>query len=74
MLFTENDDLEMSYRRGYERGAVETFGAVERFLNSYTREVVRAWIAQDIPGWRRRAMLDHPPTWRLAQLRAGTRL
>jgi hypothetical protein len=27
------DDAEMSYRRGYKHGAVETFRAVERFLD-----------------------------------------
>ena len=28
----EKDDGEMSYRRGFEHGALETFHAVERFL------------------------------------------
>jgi hypothetical protein len=31
------DDPEMSYRRGYEHGAVEMFRAVERFLDPATR-------------------------------------
>jgi hypothetical protein len=44
MPFMEKDDLEMSYRRGYERGAAETFEAVERFLDPRTREIVRTWI------------------------------
>ena len=69
MPFMDNDDPEISYRRGYERGAVETFAAVERFLDLPTREVVRAWIEQDVHGWRLKAMLGHPPTWRLANLK-----
>ena len=40
MPFMERDDLEMSYRRGYERGAAETFDAVERFLDPRTREII----------------------------------
>lgn len=71
MPFMERDDLEMPYSRGYARGAAETLDAVERFLDPRTREVVRAWIEQDIHGWRRKAMLGHPPTWRLAELKAG---
>jgi hypothetical protein len=70
MPFIEKDDVEMSYRRGYEHGAIETFHAVERFLDPAMREVVRAWIEQDIHGWRLKAMLGHPPTWRLANLTA----
>jgi hypothetical protein len=62
------DDPEMSYRRGYQDGAVETFRAVERFLDLATREVVRAWIEQDVNGWRLKAMLGYPPTWRLTRL------
>jgi hypothetical protein len=46
MPFIEKDDVEMSYRRGYEHGAIETFHAVERFLDPAMREVVRAWIEQ----------------------------
>jgi hypothetical protein len=38
------DDPEISYRRGYEHGAVETFRAVERFLDAATREVLRVLI------------------------------
>jgi hypothetical protein len=61
-------DAGMSYRRGYQDGAVETFRGVERFLDHATREVVRAWIEQDVNGWRLKAMLGHPPTWRLTSL------
>jgi hypothetical protein len=71
MPLMERDDLEMPDRRGYARGAAETLDAVERFLDARTREVVRAWIEQDIHGWRRKAMLGHPPTWRLAELKAA---
>jgi hypothetical protein len=66
----EKDDAEMSYRRGYEHGAIETFHAIERFLVPAVREAVRAWIEQDIHGWRLKAMLGHPPTWWLANLSA----
>jgi hypothetical protein len=62
------DDPGMSYRRGFEHGAVEMFRAVERFLDPATREVLRAWIQEDIHGWRYKAMLGYPPTWRLASL------
>ena len=58
------DDPEMSYRRGYEHGAAETFRAVERFLDPAMREVLRAWIEEDVHGWRYKAMLGHAPTWR----------
>jgi hypothetical protein len=62
------DDAEMSYRRGYEHGAVETFRAVERFLDPATREVLRLWIQEDVHGWRYKAMLGGPPIWRLNML------
>ena len=55
----------MSYRRGYQDGALEMLRTVERFLDPATRDVVRAWIEQDINGWRLKAMLAKPPTWRL---------
>jgi hypothetical protein len=61
----ETDDSEMSYRRGYQEGATETFRAVERFLNPATREALRAWIEEDVYGWRVKAMLGYPPLWRL---------
>jgi hypothetical protein len=63
------DDSEMSYRRGYQHGATETFRAVERFLDPATREVLRAWIEQDVDGWRVKAMLGYPPIWRLSNLK-----
>jgi len=66
------DDPGRSYRRGYQDGAVETFRAIERFLDVATREVVRTWIERDVNDWRLKATLSHPPTWRLnnAQLPA----
>jgi len=63
------NDPEMSYRRGYEHGAAETFRAVERFLDPSTREVLRGWIENDVYLWRVKAMLGHPPTWRLKILK-----
>jgi len=68
MPATGKDDPEMSYRRGFQQGAIETFRAVKPFLDTTTRDVVGAWIEQDIGRWRFNAMLDHPPTWRLANL------
>ena len=50
MPFMEKDDLEMSYRRGYERGAAETFEVVERLLDPRTREIVRTWIEKGVHG------------------------
>ena len=64
----EGDDSEMAYRRGYERGVIEMFHAVERFLAPATREVLLAWIQEDVHGWRYKAMLGGPPIWRLNML------
>jgi hypothetical protein len=33
MPLNENNDPEMSYRRGYQDGALETLRAVDRFLD-----------------------------------------
>jgi hypothetical protein len=68
MPLNEKNDPEMSYRRGYQDGALETLRAVERFLDPTTQQVARSWIEQDINGWRLRAMLGQPPTWRLTEL------
>lgn len=68
----EPDDPDMAFRRGYEHGAIETFHAIERFLDPATREILRAWIEKDVDGWRMKAMLGYPPTWRLRML-AGPR-
>ena len=64
----EPDDSEMAFRRGYQAGAVETFHAVEQFLDPATREGLRAWIEKDVDGWRTKAMLAYPPIWRLRML------
>jgi hypothetical protein len=63
----EPDDSDMAYRRGYQDGAIETFYAVERFLDPMQREDLRAWI-NDVIGWRTKAMLASPPMWRLRML------
>jgi glycosidase len=68
MPSNENNDTEMSYRRGYQNGAFEIFRAVEQFLDPATREVVRTWIEKDIDGWRIAALRSRPPTWRLTNL------
>ena len=70
MPLNERNDPEMSYRRGYQDGAFEMLRAVERFLDPATRDVVHAWIEQDVNGWRLKAMLGHPPMWRLTELNA----
>jgi glycosidase len=64
----EKNDPEMSYRRGYQDGAFETFRAVERFLDPPTRNVIRTWIEEDIDGWRLAGTHTYPPTWRLTNL------
>ena len=72
MQGAEPDEPEMSFRRGYQQGAIELFYAIERFLDPATREVVRACIEKDVYIWRVKAMLGHPPNWRLNML-AGPR-
>jgi hypothetical protein len=49
------EDPEESFRRGYEHAAIETFHAIERFLDPSTREVLRTWIEEDIYVWRHHA-------------------
>ena len=68
MPLNEKNDPEMAYRRGYLDGALETLRAVERFLDPAVRQIARSWIGQDIDGWRLKAMLGQPPTWRLNEL------
>ena len=65
MRGAEDDEPEMSFRRGYQQGAIEVFHAIERFLDPATREVVQAWIEKDVFMWQVKAMLAHPPNWRL---------
>jgi hypothetical protein len=64
----EHDELEMSFRRGYQQGAIEVFFAIERFLDPATREVLQAWVEKDVYIWRVKAMLGRPPKWRLNML------
>jgi len=61
----EHDEPEMSFRRGYQHGAIEVFYAIERFLDPATRKVLQAWIEKDVYIWRVKAMLGRPPKWRL---------
>ena len=68
MRGAEDDEPEMSFRRGYQQGAIDIFLAIERFLDPATREVLQAWIEKDVSMWRAKAMLGHPPTWRLNML------
>jgi hypothetical protein len=51
---------------------IETLRAVERFFDPAVRQIARSWIKQDIEGWRLRAMLGQPPTWRLNELLDAT--
>ena len=71
MPLNEKTDPEMAYRRGYQDGASEMFQAVERFLDPAAQRIVGRWIKQDINGWRLKAMLGRPPTWRLNELDAS---
>ena len=68
MRGAENDESEMSFRRGYEQGVIDVFYAIERFLDPVTREALQAWIEKDVSIWRVKAMLDYPPNWRLNML------
>jgi hypothetical protein len=69
-LFAGEAEAEASFRRGYEHGAIETFYAVERFLDPGTRETLRAWIEEDVDKWRTQGTLRYPPTWRIRSLAA----
>jgi hypothetical protein len=53
--------------------AIETFHAIERFLDPSTREVLRTWIEEDVYVWRLNAVLSYPPTWRLKMLARPSR-
>jgi hypothetical protein len=72
MRGAEDDGPEMSFRRGYQQGVIDVFYAFERFLDPATREVLQAWIEKDVFNWQAKAMLAHPPNWRLNML-AGPR-
>jgi hypothetical protein len=66
------EDSEMSFRRKFEHGAIETFQSVQRVFDPGTREVLRAWIENDVYVWRTNSVLSYPPIWRLGML-AGPR-
>jgi hypothetical protein len=72
MWGAENEEPEVSFRHGYQQGAIEVFCAIERCLDPATREVLQAWIEKDVSMWRAKAMLSHPPNWRLNMI-AGPR-
>ena len=71
MPLNEKNDAEMAYRRGYQDGALEMLRAVERFLDPAVQQITRSSVRQDIDGWRLKAMLGRPPTWRLNELDAS---
>jgi hypothetical protein len=48
MLGAENDEPEISFWRGYQQGAIDIFLAIERCLDPTTREVLQAWIEEDV--------------------------
>ena len=56
MQGAEHDEPEMSFRRGYQQGAIDIFCAIERFLDPATRAVLQAWIEKDVFMWRVKAM------------------
>jgi hypothetical protein len=70
-LFTGEAEVEASFRRGYEHGAIETFHAVERFLDPIARETLRAWIYEDVGRWRTQGTLRYPTNWRIRMLAAS---
>jgi len=72
MRGAEDNEPEMSFRRGYQQGVIDIFCAIERRLDPATREVLQAWIEMDVSMWRAKAMLGHPPNWRLNMI-AGPR-
>src|SRR6516165_4405502 len=60
-------------QRGYDEPATLSY-AISSFcptsadglhLDPITREVLQAWIEKDVSMWRAKAMLGHPPNWRL---------
>jgi hypothetical protein len=71
MPLNEKTDTEMAYRRGYQDGASEMLQAIEHFLDPAAQRIARRWIKQDINGWRLKAMLGRPATWRLNELVAS---
>src|SRR5262249_21560473 len=72
MRGAEDNEPKMSFRRGYQQGAIDIFLAIERGLDPATREILQAWIEKDVSMWRVKAMRGHPPNWRLNMI-AGPR-
>jgi hypothetical protein len=64
----DKNDPEVSYRRGYEHGANEVLRAVAQLLDPTSREILRAWVEEDVHQWRYEALLVYPPLWRLSLL------
>jgi hypothetical protein len=62
------DNPDVAYRRGYQRGVVQVCTSLERYLDPAAREVVRAWIENDIYEWRLNGLVAEPPVWRLNML------
>lgn len=49
----EFDDVEASYRRGYDQGAHAALRAAERLLTTECgREKLREWVEHDLHVWR----------------------
>jgi len=70
----ERESPEEAFRRGYEHAAIETFHAVSRLLDPAARDILRAWVEDDVYVWRLNSMRGYPPTWRLRMLAgAGVR-
>lgn len=74
-------DPEMSYRRGYQQGAWETFRKVQACLPPDVHDIIKLWIEKDLYEWRLANMRGEsgrdsnglttgalPPTWRLGNL------
>jgi hypothetical protein len=59
------EDPEMSFRRGYEQGAIETFQSIQRFVDPRTREVLRAWDRERRLRVADHSVLSYPPIWQL---------
>src|SRR5262249_17497237 len=61
MRAAEDNEPEMSFRRGYQQGVIDIFCAIERCLDPATREVLQAWIEKDVSMWRAKAISDIRP-------------
>jgi hypothetical protein len=79
----EMNDPEMSYRRGFQQGAVTVFETIEHLLSVQERSILYGWLRRDVAQWRKDAMRgkagrEHgevtsaclPPVERLRELRS----